>query len=128
MSEPADNPDATTRWMQGYLKAWSSNDPDHINALFTEEAQYFTDPFGEPWRGRPAIVAGWLDHADEPDSFTFEWSPLAITPEMSIIEGVTRYAAGRVYSNLWVIRWAPDGRAREFIEWWMDQAQPSDDG
>ena len=125
MSEPADNPDATTRWRQRYLKAWSSNDPDHINALFTEEAEYFTDPFGEPWRGRAGIIAGWLDAADEPGSFTFEWSPLAITPEVSIIQGVTRYSDGPTYSNLWVIRFAADGRAREFIEWWMDQAKPS---
>lgn len=125
VSEPADGPDTTTRWMQGYLEAWSSNDPDQIGALFTEDAEYFTDPFGEPWRGRPGIVAGWLENADEPDSFTFEWSPLAITPDVSIVQGVTRYANGPVYSNLWVIRFAPNGLARQFIEWWMDQAKPS---
>ncbi|TFC04532.1 nuclear transport factor 2 family protein [Cryobacterium adonitolivorans] len=111
--------------MQGYLEAWASSDADQIGALFTEDAEYFTDPFGEPWRGRAGIVAGWLEHADAPDSFTFEWSPLAITPEMSIIEGITRYTAGTVYSNLWVIRFAPNGQAREFIEWWMDQGKPS---
>ena len=128
MSESAENQDMTTRWMQGYLEAWSSNDPDQVAALFTEDAQYFTDPFGEPRRGRPEIVAGWLEDADEPGSFAFEWSPLAVTPEMSIIEGVTRYSAGPVYSNLWVIRFAPDGRAREFIEWWMEQGTPADNG
>ena len=31
------------------------------------------------------------------------------------------YIAERTYSNLWVIRFAPDGRAREFTEWWMKQ-------
>jgi uncharacterized protein (TIGR02246 family) len=125
MSEPADNQDATNRWMTGYLEAWSSNDPDQVAALFTEDAEYFTDPFGEPWRGRAGIVAGWLEAADEPGSFSFEWSPLAVTPDVSIIQGVTQYTEGPTYSNLWVIRLTPDGGAREFIERWMDQDKPS---
>ena len=125
MTEPADTQDPTARWMAGYLEAWSSNDPDQVAALFTADAEYFTDPFGEPWRGRAGIIAGWLEAADEPGSFTFDWSPLAITPEVSIVQGVTRYTDGPTYSNLWVIRFAADGRAREFTEWWMDQAKPS---
>jgi hypothetical protein len=111
--------------MQGYLEAWSSNDPDQIGALFTADAEYYTDPFGPPWRGRDEIVDGWLENADEPDGFSFEWSPLVITPELSIVQGVTRYTNGPVYSNLWIIRFAPDGTAREFVEWWMDQAEPA---
>jgi hypothetical protein len=113
--------------MQGYLQAWSSNDPDQISALFTADAEYYTDPFGPPWRGRDEIVDGWLENADEPDGFSFEWSPLVITPELSIVQGVTRYTNGPVYSNLWIIRFAPDGTAREFVEWWMDQAEPAGD-
>jgi len=41
------------------------------------------------------------------------------------VQGVTRYANGPVYSNLWVIRLAQNGLASQFIEWWMDQAKPS---
>ena len=67
-----------------------------------------------------------MDHADSPGDFTFDWAPLVLTPEVSIVQGTTRYTVGTVYSNLWVIRFAPDGRAREFTEWWMDQAQSSD--
>jgi ketosteroid isomerase-like protein len=125
MSEPTDDQDVTTRWMQGYLEAWSSNDPDQIRALFTEDAEYFTEPYGTPWRGREGILAGWLETADDPGSFAFEWSPLSITPELSVIQGVTRYTDGPTYSNLWVIRFGSGGLAREFTEWWMDQSQPS---
>ena len=125
MSEPAASPDITTQWMNGYVAAWTSNDPAQITALFTDDASYFTDPFGEPWRGHDGIVAGWLEAADTADSFTFDWSPLVVTPELSIIQGVTRYTVGTVYSNLWIIRFAPDGRAHTFTEWWMDQAKPS---
>lgn len=125
MSVPFEVQDTTTEWMQRYIQAWTSNDPQQITELFTEDAEYLTDPFGEPWRGHDGIVAGWLAAADTADSFTFDWSPLVVTPEMSIIQGVTRYTVGVVYSNLWIIRFAPDGRARTFTEWWMDQAKPS---
>ena len=43
---------------------------------------------------------------------------------MYFVEGVTDYRAGPLYSNLWVIRLEPDGRAKEFTEWWMEQDNP----
>ena len=39
-------------WVDGYVRAWNSNDPAAIGALFTEDAAYHTEPYGEPWRGR----------------------------------------------------------------------------
>ena len=123
---PGDVAQMTERWVTAYLTAWSSNRADDITALFTEDASYFTEPYSDPWVGHQAIVDGWLEHADGPDSFTFEWVPLVLSAELSAVQGVTTYAEGTVYSNLWLIRFAPDGRAREFTEWWMDQAHSSD--
>lgn len=106
-------------WIDGYRRAWESNDPADIRAIFTEDAVYRTEPYAEPWRGQDQIVAGWLEARDEPRDTTFEWEPLAVTAEVALVQGTTVYRAGRSYSNLWVIRFAPDGRAREFTEWWM---------
>ena len=117
------SPDVTSQWIQAYLVAWASNEPDDIRALFTPDASYRTEPYADPWVGPEQIVDGWLDHADSPDSFTFDWAPLAVTGDLSVVEGTTRYATGTVYSNLWVIRFASDGRASAFTEWWMDQAK-----
>ena len=125
MTEPAP-PSVTNQWMRAYLVAWASNEPEDIRALFTEDAGYRTEPYADPWRGHEQIVDGWLHHADSADSFTFEWAPLVVTAELSVVEGTTRYSTGTVYSNLWVIRFGPDGRAREFTEWWMDQARTSE--
>ncbi|HEY9477764.1 MAG TPA: nuclear transport factor 2 family protein [Microbacteriaceae bacterium] len=108
-------------WMAGYRSAWESNDPDDIRALFTEDAEYYTEPFAEPWRGHDEIVKGWLEARDEPGDTSFEWVPLVVTPELAVVQATTVYIAERTYSNLWVIRFAPDGRAREFTEWWMKQ-------
>lgn len=117
--------DATTNWVERYRKAWETNDPDGIRRLFTEDAEYHTDPWATPWRGHDEIVAQWLENQDDPGSTTFEWSPVVITDDVSVVQGVTKYAGAATYSNLWVIRLSQDGRANSFTEWWMDQAKPS---
>ncbi|PJJ55720.1 nuclear transport factor 2 family protein [Compostimonas suwonensis] len=122
MSEIAD---PVAEWIAGYRRAWQSNDPADIRALFTEDADYRTDPWVEPWHGHAQIVSGWLERRDEPGTTTFEWTPLAVTDAVAVVQGVTVYSNAPNYSNLWVIRLAEDGRAREFTEWWMNQSVPS---
>jgi len=115
---------ALAAWIAAYERAWASNDPDEIRVLFTDDALYFTTPFREPWSGRQEIVDGWLDRKDEPGGWTFEWQPLVDTTELAIITGTTTYRdPPLVYSNLWVLRLADDGRCREFTEWWMAQTE-----
>lgn len=106
--------------MDGYVRAWSSNDAADIGALFTDDALYYPEPYAQPWRGRDEIVREWLERRDEPGDASFEWRPLVETPELSAITGTAVYRdPPRTYSNLWTIRFAPDGRAQEFTEWWM---------
>lgn len=109
-------------WIPGYERAWASNDPEEIGALFTDDARYLTEPYAEPWQGRDAIVAGWLASRDEPDSYAFEWQPLVETPELAIVTGTTTYVSPpRTYSNLWLIRLDADGRCLDFVEWYMER-------
>ncbi|HEY7486269.1 MAG TPA: nuclear transport factor 2 family protein [Streptosporangiaceae bacterium] len=108
-------------WIGAYRKAWETNDPADIGALFTEDAAYFTEPHAQPWQGRDEIVRSWLDRLDEPGETTFEWQALAETPDVSIVQGRTTYRTlQKVFSNLWVIRFGADGRCREFTEWWLE--------
>jgi len=116
--------DTLTAWMTAYRDAWQSNVPADIRALFTEDAVFYKEPFNEPLRGHEAIVAMWLKHQDGTFTSTFGWKPLSVTDDLSFIQGETDYGSVK-YSNLWVIRLAPDGRATEFTEWWMDQSKPS---
>lgn len=109
-------------WVDGYLQAWSSNDPAVIGALFTEDAAYYTEPHSPPWRGRDEIVLRWLDRKDEPGETEFRWHPLAIGSYVAVVQGETVYRSPpRTYSNLWVIRLDAEGRCSEFTEWWMQQ-------
>ncbi len=115
--------DQLTAWMDGYVRAWNSNDPAEIEALFTEDAEYRTEPHSPPWRGRDEIVRDWLARQDAPGETTFEWRPIAVTEEVAVVQGVTRYPR-QTFSNLWVIRLDGEGRCREFTEWWMEQPAP----
>ncbi len=113
--------DMVTAWIDDYLRAWESNEPDDIRALFTETAEYRTEPYSDPWTGHDAIVAGWLEARDAPGETTFRWARLVTTDDLAVITASTAYANGPTYSNLWVIRFAADGRAGAFTEWWMEQ-------
>jgi uncharacterized protein (TIGR02246 family) len=104
-------------WLTGYVRAWTTNDPADIAGLFTEDAEYYTAPYRQPWRGRDAIVAGWLQKKDEEGEWKFRSEVLAIADDLGFVRGWTDYV-DESYSNLWVIR-LRDGRCSEFTEWWM---------
>jgi ketosteroid isomerase-like protein len=111
---------AGAEWGAAYVRAWETNDPADIGALFTDDAVYEYRPDDpEAAHGRDAIVASWLESRDEPGTWAFDWRLLVDTPELVIITGRTEYPAEKDYDNLWVIRLAPDGRATHFTEWYM---------
>ena len=111
-----------TTWIDGYVRAWNSNDPADIGALFTVDATYATEPYRPPRRGREAIVAGWLENQDAPGETTFTWEPVCFAEDLAVIRGTTTYP-DRVFSNLWLIRLTPEGTCREFTEWWMEHPE-----
>jgi ketosteroid isomerase-like protein len=106
-------------WLDAYVEAWRTYDRDAIGRLFADDATYAYHPYDEPLRGRGAIVASWLDEPDEAGSWEASYRPLLVDGERAVATGQTRYAEGRVYSNLYVMRFDADGRCAEFVEWYM---------
>jgi nuclear transport factor 2 (NTF2) superfamily protein len=109
------------RWVHGYERAWGSNDPTDIGALFTDDALYRFHPYDEPLRGREAIVAQWIQNKDEPEDYRFGFEVAGVDGNLAFVHGWTDYFTSphRTYSNLWEIRLAPDGRCEDFTEWFM---------
>jgi uncharacterized protein (TIGR02246 family) len=107
-------------WVERYVRAWNTNDPEDIAALFAPDARYLTEPYAEPWVGHDGIVSGWLEAKDEPGDTEFDFSVLVATQDIGIVKGDTIYKSdGRSYSNLWEIRLDDHGKCTEFVEWWM---------
>ena len=48
------------RWLDDYVEAWKTYDPERIAALFTEDIEYLYHPYDEPVSGRDAVVESWL--------------------------------------------------------------------
>ena len=120
--------DDVQRWLDDYVVAWRTYDPKKIGALFSGDATYAYTPWDEPVRGREAIVAEWLTDRDAPDSWEAVYRPLLIDGDQAVATGETRYRSGKVFSNLWLLRFTRNGECSEFVEWYMLQPESPVEG
>ena len=109
---------AAAAWVEAYRRAWESNEPEDIRAVFSDEASYFRSPDDEPWVGIDAIIGGWLANPDEAGSTSFEWEVVAVDGDVAVIRAVSTYP-DTVYDNVWIVTLAEDGRARRFTDFWI---------
>jgi ketosteroid isomerase-like protein len=109
-------------WMDDYVLAWSSNDADHIRAIFTDDAVYDPQTADREWEGIDEIVERWQEIGDVEDNWDFEWRPVVETDDLAVINGRTNYFEPPMsYRNLFVIRFRDDGRCYDFTEWYIEE-------
>lgn len=101
-------------WVAAYEGAWRGRDTDAVERLFTDDAQWRQSPYEPTVVGHAGIRALWDD--DRP--FTMEAAPVAVEGENAVVRLTVRYdAPEQEYQDLWVLRFAPDGRVAEYEEW-----------
>lgn len=121
------NRDDLQSWLDRYVEAWRTDDPDQVAALFTDDATYRYRPYGGDEHasiGREAIVAAWLEEGDPPGSWDASYEPFAVDGDRAVATGTSRYFASakepeRTYHNVFLLRFAADGRCAEFTEYYM---------
>jgi ketosteroid isomerase-like protein len=132
--------DHVQRWLDDYVSAWKSYDRDEIAALFADDVEYRYHPYDEPVRGGEAVVASWLGESehegaserDEPGTYDASYAPVAVDGDVAVAAGTSTYTTepggpvDSIYHNCFVIRFAEDGRCREFTEWFIKQPESSD--
>lgn len=116
--------DSVAEWLNAYVDAWKTYDPQAIGNLFAEDATYAYSPFEEnPIRGRDAIVAAWLDNRDEPGTFDAHYKPIAVDGNVAVANGRSRYfeadGTEKVFDNIFVLRFNNEGQCVEFCDWYM---------
>lgn len=105
------------RWVGEYERAWRTGDVGAVARLFTDEARYRTSPYSESKVGHAEIGAFWLDDAGR--TFTVTAQPVAVEGQDAVVRLEVRYRepVTQEYRDLWVLRFAPDGRVEDFEEW-----------
>ena len=111
--------EAVTTWINDYETAWRTAGTDGVAELFTADAVYRQGPYREPVTGLPAIAAMWEAERDGPDEgFDLVAEVLAVEAATAVARVSVRYHdPAREYLDLWVMRFAPDGRCASFEEW-----------
>jgi ketosteroid isomerase-like protein len=116
---------AVVGWLDRYIAVWKCGDQARVAELFSDDAIYYTDPFREPRRGLAEIEEYWRTSGDSADAFTAQYAPLAVTADLAVVVGFSRYlddSRSRVdkeYGNVFVLRFAEDDRCSEYREWYM---------
>ena len=116
--------DDVQRWLDRYIEAWRSYDPDAIGDLFSSDVEYRFLPWQDPVVGRDALVSEWLDNKDEPGSWRAKYTAWASDGDRAVASGSSEYftpdrtAIDRSFHNIFLIEFDGDGRARRFTELW----------
>lgn len=112
-------------WIAAYERAWRTAGVEMLRELFSDDATYRMSPYEEPVRGLEAIGELWERERQGPDE-TFEISHeiLAVEGDTAVARIEVAYGSGAEYRDLWVVRFAPHGRCREFEEWPFWPGQP----
>jgi len=107
--------ESITSWVDGYLRAWTTNASNDIAALFTEEAEYHEAPYDTEWIGRDEIVEGWQSRWDwQQGGWNFEWSITSIDGAQVVITGVGHYTKLGNFDNVWTLTFDESGRCSRF--------------
>ena len=113
-------------WVESYETAWRSEDTDAVERLFTPSARYLTSPYAEPLDGHAAIRAFWVDDDEDGSVFSMRAEPIAVEGVDAVVRVRVLYGdpVHQEYADLWVLRFADDGRVEHFEEWayWPDKA------
>jgi hypothetical protein len=107
-------------WIALYERAWRSPGTELLRGLFTEDATYRAAPFERAVVGLAAIAEMWDRERAGPDErFTISSELVAVDGDVAVARLEVHYEDPRPqdYRDLWIIRFAPDGRCESFEEW-----------
>jgi ketosteroid isomerase-like protein len=126
------------RWLEAYVAAWKSYDPDQIGALFAEDVAYRYHPYDAPVHGRHAVIGSWLGESDnaaastrdEQGTYDASYRAVAVDGDVAVAVGSSSYSSKpggpveRVFDNCFVLRFDSGGRCSEFTEWFIERPRP----
>ena len=122
------NTEPVAAWIASYEQAWRSPGTDALGKIFTDDATYLQGPYDEPLIGLPAIAEMWDDERTGPDeAFEMTSEVIAVDGDTAVVRVEVAYGEpdSEEFRDLWIIRFAEDGRCRSFEEWWYSPEGPA---
>jgi len=119
--------DQVAVWVAAYERAWRAEGTQALAHVFATDATYLQGPYEEPTRGLAAIARMWEAERDGPDElFDMASEIVAVDGGTAVVRVEVRYGnpVHQEYRDLWVIRFAADGRCAAFEEWPFWPGQP----
>jgi ketosteroid isomerase-like protein len=111
--------DDVERWVAGYEGAWRSAGTERLALLFTPDVSYLPSPWGQAVVGLDRLAEFWEAERDGPDeAFTMTSEVVAVDGDVAVVRLAVDYlVSGSRWRDLWVLRFAGDGRCQAFEEW-----------
>jgi uncharacterized protein (TIGR02246 family) len=118
---------AVEKWVEDYERLWRMAGTEQLAELFTPDASYLPSPWAQPIAGLEAIARFWEAERDGPaEEFTMTSEVLTVDGRTAVVRVQVSYGApdSHLWRDLWVLRFADDGRCSSFEEWPFAPAQP----
>ena len=107
-------------WIAAYERAWRTAGTEPLRELFAEDATYSMGPYEEPAVGLAAIAELWERERRGPDEeFEMRHEVVAVEGDTAVVRVEVSYGPPQhlQYRDLWIARFAADGRCHAFEEW-----------
>jgi hypothetical protein len=117
-----------TNWVAAYERAWRTPGTRTLGSIFTESANYLQSPYAEPIVGLAAIAEMWEAEREQPtEIFDLTSSIVAVDGDTAVVRVDVSYRSptSQEFRDLWIIRFAEDGRCFAFEEWPFAPREPA---
>ena len=113
-------------WLAAYHHAWTTDDPAEVARAVHRRRPLLHGAVPSTPRGVPAVQEYWLGEAECEIPWSIEYQVLAQEGDLFVVRAVTTYPEGtseaegpEIFHNLWLVTLDEDGRASEFVEYFM---------
>lgn len=121
------NRESVAAWVAAYERAWRSPGTDALAEIFTLDATYLQGPYDEALVGLPTIAEMWEEERTGPDEvFAMSSEIIAVDGDTAVVRVEVEYGEPdhEEFRDLWILRFAEDGRCHAFEEWWFSPEGP----
>jgi hypothetical protein len=120
------NREQVADWVAAYERAWRAPGTGGLAEIFTADARYQQGPYDEPVVGLAAIGGMWETEREGPhEVFRMTSDVVAADGDTAVVRVEVSYGdpVRQEYRDLWIVRFAADGRCASFEEWpfWPEQ-------